>query len=287
LNPNTITLLSQPLASCPLKLPPPPLPQPPLLLFATMPLPPHLEDPLSLFDVLSGFQEDAEFAPNFDFIGTDFGADFTFEDAFDFDSIDSGAFEYDNLSCKFSVKSVWRQRQRNRRKRQKNCVFCKENVKKSCWYQYFTRPELTREITHNLSSSNCFGEFCQWFCMFLRKVEELTTILINHEYITWPRSHHLCKVFWEHLELLVMSALYLLATGATFCCCKPLCGICTLEIRKFFYIFIRALVNMKDEYRLVWAKKVTLAAICLDIFSASFGIRINLCINVSCSSSYV
>ncbi len=28
-------------------------------------------------------------------------------------------------------------------------------------------------------------------------------------------------------------------------------------------------------YRLVWAKKVTLAAICLEISSASFGIRIN------------
>ncbi len=84
-----------------------------------MPLPPHLEDPLSSFDVLSGFQEDVEFATNFDFIGMDFGADFTFEDAFDFNSIDSGAFEYDNISCEFSVKSVWRQRQRNRRKHRK------------------------------------------------------------------------------------------------------------------------------------------------------------------------
>ena len=45
-----------------------------------------------------------------------------------------------------------------------------------------------------------------------------------------------------------MSALYLLATGATFRCCKPLCGICTSEVRKFFYIFIEALVDMKDEY---------------------------------------
>jgi hypothetical protein len=72
-----------PLASHPLPLPPPPLPRPPLMRFAVMPLPPHLEDPLSLFDVLSRFQEDAEFATNFDFIGMDFGADFTFEDAFD------------------------------------------------------------------------------------------------------------------------------------------------------------------------------------------------------------
>ncbi len=33
--------------------------------------------------------------------------------------------------------------------------------------------------------------------------------------------------------------------------------------------------HAKRVYRLVWAKKVTLAAICLDISSASFGIRIN------------
>ncbi len=76
-----------------------------------------------MFDVLSGFQEDAEFATNFNFIGTDFGADFTFKDAFDFNSIDSGVFEYDNKSCEFSVESVWWQRQCNRRKHQKNCVF--------------------------------------------------------------------------------------------------------------------------------------------------------------------
>jgi hypothetical protein len=34
-------------------------------------------------------------------------------------------------------------------------------------------------------------------------------------------------------------------------------------------------MNKEDRYCLVWAKKVTLAAICLDISSASFGIRIN------------
>jgi hypothetical protein len=118
-----------PLASRPLPLPPPPPPQPPLLLFTIMPLPPHLKDPLSLFDVLSGFQEDAEFTTNFDFIGTDFGADFMFEDAFDFDSIDSGVFEYDNISCEFSVKSVWRQRQRNRRKRKKIAYFARRTLR--------------------------------------------------------------------------------------------------------------------------------------------------------------
>jgi len=45
-----------------------------------------------------------------------------------------------------------------------------------------------------------------------------------------------------------MSALYLLGMGAAFHSCKPLCGISTYEVRKFFYKFIKALVDMKDEY---------------------------------------
>jgi hypothetical protein len=45
-----------------------------------------------------------------------------------------------------------------------------------------------------------------------------------------------------------MSGLYLLGTGAAFRSCKPLCGISTSEVRKFFYAFIVALVDMKDEY---------------------------------------
>jgi hypothetical protein len=36
-----------------------------------------------------------------------------------------------------------------------------------------------------------------------------------------------------------------------------------------------AAIIVRSRYRLVWAKKVTLAAICLDISSASFGIQIN------------
>jgi hypothetical protein len=61
-------------------------------------LSPHTSrDPLSLFVFLSGFQEDAECTTNFNFLGMDFGADFTFNDAFNFNSIDSGAFEYNNI----------------------------------------------------------------------------------------------------------------------------------------------------------------------------------------------
>jgi hypothetical protein len=42
----------------------------------------------------------------------------------------------------------------------------------------------------------------------------------------------------------------------------------------FFYFPIFAYLDGRgaDRYRLVWAKKVSLAALCLDISSASFGI---------------
>jgi hypothetical protein len=73
--------------------------------------------------------------------------------------------------------------------------------------------------------------------MPLMKVEELTNILIDHGYIIPPRSHSHRRraVFRERSELLVMYALYLLGTGAAFRSCKPLCGISTSEVHKFFY----------------------------------------------------
>jgi hypothetical protein len=80
------------------------------------------------------------------------------------------------------------------------------------------------------------------------KVEELTNLLIDRGYIKMPRLHWRRAVFRERLELLVMSALYILGTGAAFYSCKPLCGMSTSEVRKFFYTYIEALVDMKDEY---------------------------------------
>jgi hypothetical protein len=80
------------------------------------------------------------------------------------------------------------------------------------------------------------------------KVEELTNILIDRGYIIPPRSHWHRVVFRERSELLVMPVLYLLGTGAAFRSCKPLCGISMSEVCKFFYKYIEALVDMKDEY---------------------------------------
>ncbi len=45
-----------------------------------------------------------------------------------------------------------------------------------------------------------------------------------------------------------MSALYILGHGAGFRSCKALCNISTSEVRKFFHLFLDALVDMQDEY---------------------------------------
>ena len=84
--------------------------------------------------------------------------------------------------------------------------------------------------------------------MPLSKVEDLTNILIDWGYIIPPMSYCHYYVFCQRLELLVMSTLYLLGSGAAFRSCKPLCGISTSEVQKFFYEFIESLVDMKDEY---------------------------------------
>ncbi len=114
------------------------------------------------FDFFSGFQDDTNFVDSVKFLDATFGVDFTYGDAFDF--------------VWFSVE---RRLRRRRKKRRTNRVFRFENIKKSCWYRYFTRPGVTREITHELSSSDRFGEFQHWFRMPLSKVEDLTNILID------------------------------------------------------------------------------------------------------------
>jgi hypothetical protein len=110
---------------------------------------------------------------------------------------------------------------------------------------------MTCDLTHELSSSDCFGKFCSWFCMPLAKVEVLTSTLINPGCIVLPRLHRRRSKFQECSELLVMSALHLLASGASFQSCKVLCNISTLEVRKLFFLFLDAIIDMKDEYVLL------------------------------------
>ena len=59
------------------------------------------------FDLFSGFQDDTDFGK---FLDADFGVNFTYGDAFDFESISSRAFKYNNVLCEFSVERRLRRR---------------------------------------------------------------------------------------------------------------------------------------------------------------------------------
>ena len=99
--------------------------------------------------------------------------------------------EYDNASFLFSVKSymgVGNRNHRSHKKHRPNRQFRKKSVKKSCWYREFLRPGINRDLTHELSTSDRFGEFCNWFRMPILMIKEVTDIFINCEYIKPARS---------------------------------------------------------------------------------------------------
>jgi len=95
-----------------------------------------------------------------------------------------------NDSCSFSVESSVRLRRRRRRRkgRSPNRLYHQESVKLSSWYRNFLRPGMMRDLTHELSTSDRFGEFRSLFRMPLSKVEESTDIFISRGYIEVPRS---------------------------------------------------------------------------------------------------
>ncbi len=97
-----------------------------------------------------------------------------------------------------------------------NCQYRTHSVRKSCWYQNFLKPGETRELQMEMSISDCDGEFCCAFRMSLEKVEHLTKKLIARGYLPPPRSLRRRDEYPKRYELLVMSALYILGTGALF-----------------------------------------------------------------------
>jgi hypothetical protein len=123
-----------------------------------------------------------------------------------------------------------------------------ESVKTSCWYHEFLKPDQVRNLTNELSSSDRFSECRDFFHKLLAKVEELVDILIRHGYVWMPRSLSRHREFSECVELLVMSALHILGSGATFRCCHTLTHISSSEVSKFYFSFLDAFVDMKDEY---------------------------------------
>ncbi len=68
--------------------------------------------------------------------------------------------EFDDASFTFSVESYVGDNRPCRKKRRPNRQYHKKSsVKKSCWYREFLRPGMTRDLTHELSASDRFGEF--------------------------------------------------------------------------------------------------------------------------------
>ena len=203
---------------------------------------------------------DFNFGADFGDFGGDFGASFGIDVYFGggFGNFAFADFFGDSVTSDFEVDSCGsfasddtgghRRRKIGRQRRRSNRLFRVESVKKSCWYRNFTAPGKIRDLTHELSSSDRFGEFRHFFRMPLSKVEELTEKLITRGYVRYPRTRCRQAEFRERTELLVMSSLYLLGTGAAFRACRSLCSISTSEVQKFFYVFLDAIVDMKDEY---------------------------------------
>ena len=84
----------------------------------------------------------------------------------------------------------------------------------------FSSPGKMRDLTHELSRSDRFGEFRSLFQMNLEKMEELTDILIRRGYIQQPRTLKFREEFRERSELFVLTALFRLGNGNSFrqCC---------------------------------------------------------------------
>jgi len=84
--------------------------------------------------------------------------------------------------------------------------------------------------------------------MNLDKMEELTDIFIRRGYIQQPRTLKFREEFRERSELFILTALFRLGNGNSFRQCRSNTYISVSEIRKFFMIFLDAIVEMKDEF---------------------------------------
>ncbi len=84
--------------------------------------------------------------------------------------------------------------------------------------------------------------------MSLDQMEKLTKKLMARGYLPQPRSLHRQAEYAKRCELLVMSALYILGTGARFRSIYPLTNILATEIEKMFHCFLDIFMDMRDEY---------------------------------------
>ena len=198
----------------------------------------HLDDNPFSFEFL------AEFLAVFDFGGfvPAFGLLFSFG---------SYEHEFNDASFLFSVGSYvgfGSHCHCRHKKRRPNRQYCRRSVKKSCWYRGFLRPGMTRDLTHELATSNRFGKFCNWFRMPLSKGEELTDVCINRGYLRHARSLLWRSEFRKQSEIFIITALYRLGTGASFWTCRAVSNISVSKICSFFDTFLHVIHEMREDY---------------------------------------
>ena len=148
--------------------------------------PPPIDDSFFLYDFSSEFLPALDFGESFGF-----GSGFIFDGALAAASDSSFYGSYDVESCSMLIEEYvpWFGHCRHRRRTSRaNRHYRRDSVLSSTWYVNFLRPGITRDLTHELSSSDRFGEFRSLFCMPLSKVEVLTDILVNRGYIREQRS---------------------------------------------------------------------------------------------------
>ena len=118
---------------------------------------------------------DFNFGADFGDFGGDFSASFGFDADFGavfgnfadfFGGLVTSDFEVDSCGSSSDDRSGNCCQQRRRwRRRRPNRLFRVESVKNSSWYRNFTASGETRDLTHELSSSDHFGKFRHYFCM--------------------------------------------------------------------------------------------------------------------------
>ena len=156
------------------------------------------------FECAFGFDREFDFG---------FGGDFNFlsaqESGFGGASFGADPFDYDGVSIDCSIEDYVSFRRRRRcRIRQSNRHFRIESVKKSCLYDQFLKPEITREMTQKLYSSDRYGKYCHYY---------RTSLLIWWGYINQLLLYFRQQEYRERAEILMMSALFTLGSGALFC----------------------------------------------------------------------
>ena len=138
----------------------------------------------SEFQFDCAFWFDGEF--DFGFWG-DFNFLSTQESEFAGASLGADPFDYNGVSIDYSIKNyVVFSRCRYRRKCWSNRHFQIESVQTSCWYVQFLKPGITHDMTHELSRTNRYGNFCHFFRMPL--FNRNTTIRV------WAGTKNSCPV---------------------------------------------------------------------------------------------